>query len=125
MSLKALKIKAHPKALRQFARKHNALVSLLARMEGRGGAKITVTAGKIIIEAGSGGSGGTLLNLVSGTRSITLDAATGITMSDTATGKSLTLAFDDLTQSLSLRRDDYCDGTTQKNQMHVASAPYV
>jgi hypothetical protein len=69
----------------------------------------------------------TALKVVNGTTSITLDS-TGITMTDTAgSGKSLTLPFSALMagKSVSLRVDDYCDGTTAKSQQHLATAPYV
>lgn len=66
----------------------------------------------------------TILKAVDGTKSITLDS-TGIVMTDSATGKSFTVAFSSLTQNVALRADDYCDGTTDKSQMHLASVPYV
>lgn len=69
----------------------------------------------------------TVLKVVNGTTSITLDS-TGITMTDTAgSGKSLTISFSDLLagKAVSLRVDDYCDGGTDKNQQHLATAPYA
>lgn len=69
----------------------------------------------------------TLLKVVNGTTSITLDS-TGITMADTAgSGKSLTITFAALLagKTISLRVDDYCDGTTNKSQQHLATAPYT
>jgi hypothetical protein len=67
------------------------------------------------------------VSVANGTKSITLDAD-GITMTDTAgAGKSLTLSFAALMEgkAVSLRVDDYCDGTTAKSQQHMATAPYV
>jgi hypothetical protein len=67
------------------------------------------------------------LKVVNGTTSILLDA-TGITMTDTAgSGKSMQIAFANLLggKTVYLRTDDYCDSTTSKTQMHLASAPYV
>lgn len=65
----------------------------------------------------------TVLKIVDGTKSILLDS-TGITMSDTSTGKSFTISFSALTQNVALRTDSYCDGTTTKSMMHVGSAPF-
>jgi hypothetical protein len=65
----------------------------------------------------------TVLKVVNGTKSILLDA-TGITMTDTNTGKSFTIAFSALAQNVALRTDSYCDGTTTKSMLHVGSAPY-
>lgn len=125
MALKKLKVRSSVGIVSDTARLHNALVELIGTMEGRGGAKVTVSEKKIIIEAGGGTGSGSLLVLTSGTKSITLDAAVGITMADSATGKSLTLAFSALAQNLALRIDDYCDGTTAKKQTHIASAPHT
>lgn len=69
----------------------------------------------------------TVLKVVNGTTSIVLDS-TGFTMTDTAgSGKSFTITFAALLagKTVSLRVDDYCDGTTAKSQQHVATAPYV
>lgn len=65
----------------------------------------------------------TVVKMVNGTKSITLDS-TGITMTDSSTGKSFTIAFSALTQNVALRTDAYCDAGTDKTQMHVGSAPY-
>lgn len=65
----------------------------------------------------------TELRVVNGTKSITLDS-NGFTMNDSSTGKSLTISFSLLTQSIALRSDAYCDGATTKSMLHLGSAPY-
>jgi hypothetical protein len=54
MGLEKLKIAAAPPAFSEYEKKHNALVTLIETIAGRGGAKVTVTEGRIIIEASSG-----------------------------------------------------------------------
>lgn len=65
----------------------------------------------------------TVLKVVNGTKSITLDT-NGITMTDSATSKSFTISFSALSQNVALRTDSYCDSTTTKTMLHVGSAPY-
>jgi len=69
----------------------------------------------------------TILKVVNGTTSVTMDSS-GITMTDSAgDGKSFTVTFAALLagKAVSLRVDSYCDVTTTKSQMHLATAPYV
>jgi len=66
----------------------------------------------------------TVLKIVDGTKSILLDS-TGITMTDTGTGFSFTVAFASLTKNVALRVDGVCDSGTAKSMLHLGSAPYT
>jgi hypothetical protein len=55
--LSSLRINECPAALVEFARKHNALVDMIAAMTGNGGIKVTVSENNIIVT----GSGDTAL----------------------------------------------------------------
>jgi hypothetical protein len=66
---------------------------------------------------------GSGIKMVNNTKSIVLDSV-GLTMSDTSTGKSLSLAFASLTQNVTLRADAYCNNNTNASMLHLGSSPY-
>jgi hypothetical protein len=150
MGLDKLKVAAPPPAFAEYAQKHNALVALIETIVGKNGAKVTVTEGKIVIEASGGSSEGAAIDVVGSDGKLNkvpkhstwatptayptelravngsayVFAGVGGLTIHTASGPEISLLFASITRDMSVRTITVCDGTTQKSMDIIASAPY-
>jgi hypothetical protein len=151
--LDSLRITECPAAFVDIARKHNALVDMIARAIGTGGVQVKVSDLNFVVD-GSGVSGngnsaitGNLISVVSsnGTlQNVYNDGTTGtsyptagkwatgsgnVAISNTGftvfgTSGNVFLGFSDISRNLYIRTISVCNSGTVQNMDIIASAPY-